>query len=465
MWTPRPGDFVSTPLGSGQIQAIQGFRTQVNVKITDDTSVLLWFETAELQALNHKEFQQEVAVTAERLNHFNSPHPYITHRRTIEALRFGLVPPQGLEELTVGFDRFEQWVLSHLPHSHDGHPQISEVCGPFGTGKSHAMAVVRHIAHREGYLTASVEVNGNSITLANPKGLLFHLFNSLSGPGLHSSTPLVDLYIKAIERGHSAPVIAPRGIDRIQDNYATVLMLKQRGLIDKYGYSVDAILSCSDEFTTSHVAQEIRRDPSVYSYEVSLRPILGQRRGDRPYDFVEALAGTAVVAQLAGYKGLVIAIDEFEVERRWAYQRVGELIDVLTKYLTGKLDHRPAPLAFFFATVGEGGGGDQIVDDMITAAGSDYWLLHPLGPNERLHLARKIHAMYTEAYSVDTPFDPDVVVEVEEKLEETMGGDVGGEIRAFVKTYVAELDALYGPPYEGGDRSHGWSGVGERSSD
>src|SRR5690606_6763301 len=99
-----------------------------------------------------------------------------------EALRFGLVPHAHLEELTIGIAQLDAWVTSRLPHTNGGAPKVSEVCGPFGTGKSHMMAVVRHAASKNNYLTARVEIDGQNVTLSDPERLLYALWSTLEGP-------------------------------------------------------------------------------------------------------------------------------------------------------------------------------------------------------------------------------------------------------------------------------------------
>lgn len=76
--------------------------------------------------------------------------------RSVEALRFGIVPRDEIDRLTVGYDGLRKWVTERLPDRDSGRPQVSEICGHFGTGKSHTMAAIRHIAAEDGYLTPRV---------------------------------------------------------------------------------------------------------------------------------------------------------------------------------------------------------------------------------------------------------------------------------------------------------------------
>ena len=79
--------------------------------------------------------------------------------KALEALRFGLVPESHLECLTVGYQDMVRWIGNCLPTREC---RIHELCGPFGTGKSHTLAVVRQIALDQGYLAAKIEIDGKS---------------------------------------------------------------------------------------------------------------------------------------------------------------------------------------------------------------------------------------------------------------------------------------------------------------
>lgn len=112
--------------------------------------------------------------------------------KTIEALRFGLVPTTRLPELTLGFEKARSWVLSRLPAPR-GNRVVSQVNGPFGTGKSHMMALIRCLAMKEGYAVAQVEVDGSQVSLSQPADLLAKLWQSVKAEGLPVMNPLLRL--------------------------------------------------------------------------------------------------------------------------------------------------------------------------------------------------------------------------------------------------------------------------------
>jgi hypothetical protein len=364
--------------------------------------------------------------------------------QALHSLRFGLVPHQVLPELTYGFAELEEWVLDCLPPDSDGPPKIAEVFGQYGTGKSHTMAVVRYIAKREGYVTARVEVDGRGVTLADPERLLSCIWSSLEADGLTSATPLLDLYLRAIENGHEAPSIAPHGIDRIADNYCTIDLLKRRGILDLFEFEYDAIVSSHNEITASELQRQIFKQHQItVNDEISVKRMIGMSVVDRPYDFVESLFGHAIICNLAGYKGLVVTIDEFEVEHlgnNW--KRVEALIATLTKYLTGETSHPQAPCALFFATVDQPEHqGDKVVDQLIDTCDGEYYSLTEMDWDAMKDIGRRIHKLYKETYGISEPFSVDSTQGIYNLISTH-----SGRVRSFIKHYLAHLDDKFGPP-------------------
>lgn len=367
----------------------------------------------------------------------------LNNHKALHSLRFGLVPHHVLQELTFGFKNLEEWVLKYLPES-SASPKVAEVYGQYGTGKSHTMAVVRHVAKCEGFVTARVEVDGKGVSLADPEKLLSNLWSNLEAKGLNSATPLIDLYCRAIENGHRAPSIAPRGIDRISDNYQTIELLKNRGILELFELEYDAILSSHDEITASELQRQIYKQHRIKPWDaICVKRMIGRSIEDRPYDFVESLFGHAIICKLAGYKGLVVTIDEFEVERFGNFGRVEALIAALTDYLTGDTSHPWAPCALFFATLDQPGHqGDEVVDRLIEACGGGYYPLVEMDWSAMKDIGERIQKLYDKTYNLSESFFS--VVTAQRIFNR--GGNYSGRVRDFIKHYLAYLDDSFGPP-------------------
>lgn len=365
--------------------------------------------------------------------------------RTLEALRFGLVPSEGLPELTLGYEEWKRWLHEILPMERQNKPTVAEIVGPFGSGKSHFMSVVRHVAQEAGFLTCSVEVDGRRVSLCDPSALLFALWSSLSGKELTSATPLLDLYVKAVEAGRPAPCIARTGIDRVRDNYQAIKLLARHKRLDQFREQLDCVLSSESTYTPSQVNQEIRRDPELRPLSIQVRGMIGRNLDERPHDFVECLVGNATVATLAGYRGLVITIDEFEVEWNLApdkWTRVRQLLEALGDYLGGRLEYHPTSLAVFFASVPQRDAvGDNVLDRLVERSQGHRKKLDVWTSASCRMLVNNIHDLYRSYHGIHDACGSEQLF-----CSEDDGTDASGHIRTFIKTLMARLDARYGPP-------------------
>ena len=359
--------------------------------------------------------------------------------RAIEALRFGLVPETRLPDLTVQYEELKRWVLKSLPHSANGRSRVAEACGAYGTGKSHTMAVVRHIAEMEGYVTAHVALDGIGVTLADPERFLGSLWSGLRAEGFQSATPLLDLYRKAIDARHPAPNITPRNPDRIANNYLIIQKLKGKGRLENYEYLLDSIISSSGEYTATDANREIGSDLEG----CFLKRMIGTKVVDRSNDFVESLFGHAIISRMAGYRGLVVTIDEFEVQHNGLHwDRVSTLIDTIVAYIKGDTAHTPAPITLFFATLGEEGHeGDAIIDFMIDECDGNYLQMRELEKKDLFEISKRIFFLYQTTYNIENNYDPQLAASAYEWV-----GHASGRVRAFIKQYVSLLDETFRPP-------------------
>ncbi len=380
------------------------------------------------------------------------PPDAVRLRQAVEALRFGLVPSSWLERLTVGYPGLKAWVLETLPERHTNTSKAAEICGPFGTGKSHACAVVRHIALSMNYVVAHVEVDGLQVTLADPATLLQAISRSIRAKDLVSATPIIDLYVRAMGRSSKPLETTFTGSDRARDNYQTVKKLKGFGALPEVDHILDSFLSAGSEFSLAQVKVAIKAEARVSASHLALRPVISKSLVERPGSFVSSLVAIARAATLAGYEGLVITVDEFEVERNLAVGKrdhVARLIAEIGTFLQGTSKNRKAPLTLYFASIGQNGHvGDAVITSLISMAGGrgHQYVLTPLSRSDRRLLAGAAFDLYASAYAIVDTQDEAHTDEVETWLQNSGIVDDSGVTRAFVKEYVAVLDRKYGPP-------------------
>lgn len=466
------GDHVDTKYGPGTVWAIEG--TNITVNLVNNVSIVIpapngySCETAESgiasKAPNRTTPQKRLRtknklsqpiirsdMPAETLNEAIGTAETTARKksqfdllRAINSLRFGLVPEEIIEQITTNFDELERLTIDTLPVPQRPKPKVIEIVGQYGTGKTHSMAVIRAIARKQRYVTAHVEIDGQTISLSDPPNLLSSLWSSLEAEDLNSDVPLLEIYYKALDMGKDTPHFAPTGIDRILDNYSTIRMLRRKDIMDEFEAEYNSIVSSHNDITASEMQKLVNRHTKVDCYFdfTTVRPMIGREIINRPYDFLEDIFGHAKLIRLAGYNGLVVTIDEFEIEYNGMhFERVEALIDALTDYLSGQTKHESVPCTIYIATVNQKGHlGDEVVDQLVTASNGDRHSLEELGWDAINDLGNKLHSLYTQAFHITEKYDSAVARKLYKNAEE-----YSGRVRSFIKQYVAYMDTKFGP--------------------
>ncbi|WP_122925301.1 BREX system ATP-binding domain-containing protein [Brevibacillus nitrificans] len=369
-------------------------------------------------------------------------------RKTLESLRFGLVPNGHIEQLTMGFSAIKDWAFASFPEK--GFQRMHKVVGPYGTGKSHTMAVLRYLAEQAGYLVAKVEVDGNAISLSEPARLINALWNSVRGHGFETESPLLSLYERAIQYGYTPHSVANLHLTKLTDNMATIQLLARMGYTETYQDMIEGVLNGSEEYTATEVNSRLSKEPNLFLPQLKLRSPISRAVAERSHDFLEALVSCAVLSRMAGFKGLVITIDEFEVEvnlTKSKQAQLMEVIDVVGSYMRGENRSLPAsPLAVYLGTLGQiTNPADARLDQICKQSSGMIYTLGTWQKEQRLELAQKIYALYQQSYMLGKPYSGKIAEEVH-SLMENRGYDDSGMLRQFIKWYVTFLDMLYGPP-------------------
>lgn len=366
---------------------------------------------------------------------------------SLEALRFGLAPWGHIKELTIGYEDIEKWATRYFPTNQNDGLTISKIRGDFGEGKSHSLNVIRNIAKETGYLTSWIEVDGNQVTFSRPQTVLQQIWGNLDGLKLTSTTKLLDLHLKAIEKHGEQTVnkkLSP--FYRIMHANETIQICKKYNGLDEYGHRIDCVLSSVPEQTTSSLQNEICETLSYPGF-ITLPPMIGNAVVNRPSDFLEAIIGNAFLAQLAGYKGLVITVDEFEVEdffntSKQGRERTESLLEALEDYAQGNTKLPKAPISIFIATVDE--GENHSISRVADSSKGGTKNLAKLSREDLHLLARKIFQFYLSGYGLSNTFKEEIIDEVENSFNES-DVQTSGYTRSFIKQLMYILDKQYGP--------------------
>jgi hypothetical protein len=377
-------------------------------------------------------------------------------RLAVDALRFGVVPPSEIPALTLGYGELEAWVVDQLPAANEP-PRAAAVYGVFGSGKSHTMAAIREIGRRRGYLVMSTEINGIDISLTQPRELLASLLGHLVGDGndLDGSAPLLQLVRGALEATDGRPLGSRT--PRMQQAIVSIGRLITKRRFDELEDAVERLLGSDPALNRTQFKALVREtldwDDYVsltYDGQYSPTPLVSYSPVDsRPYDFAQALLGYAAIANRCGFEGVIVTVDELEVEHALAtgskWQKLVEFVAAMRSELTH--DEPPGGgLVIFFAAVHEDTLEHDVVKLIVETTPGEPYVLTPWDDDDLVDLARRIHGLYSLAYGSIGSFDARDAVSVIDRLDE-LDIDETGAIRAFIKTYVSRLDVAHGPPY------------------
>jgi len=370
--------------------------------------------------------------------------------KALEALRFGLVPESHLEFLTVGYQDMAGWIDNCLPAREC---RIHEICGPFGTGKSHTMALVKQIALDQGYLAARIEIDGKSNNFSAPQRLLYNIWLSLEGKGLSIEMPLLDIYLKAMQNGYDSVPKPLKDLDYFPGNFDFIRILKTSQQIEGLAYLLEECLAGSENVSATQVKADLAKETNLKRAQINFKPMIAKGAHDKLIMFIMSLAGHALLAKAAGYRGLVVTIDEFEAHSMLSSSdrtKAKELISVLEQYVSQGFRIPPAPLAIFIGAVSQDGNkGDPWIEDLVYSSGGKQYFLTPWSDAQKEQLANRIFNLYQSTYQISASYDQGLIDKTRMLLESREQTDL---VRAFIKYYMAVLDNEYGP---GRSRSSG----------
>jgi hypothetical protein len=353
--------------------------------------------------------------------------------------------------MTLGYNELVRWVESNLGQP-GGPARAAAVYGPFGSGKSHTMAAIREIARARGYVAIATEIDGVEVSLAQPRELLSSLLDHLtSSSDLDGGAPLLCLLLLALEAGRKQ-VVGDRS-PLFRETVATIERLSTTRRFDDLEDTVERLLGSDPNLTRTdfknHVRETLDWDDYVrlvYDAGYSPQPLVSYSPvSRRPADFIQALLGYAAMAKRASLTGLVVTIDELEVETALSTPaRHAKVIDFVAEMRAELRAARPVEggLSIFFAAVGEDDSvEDRVVSLIVEFNPQESLHLRPRRKSDLLLLSETIHRLYAAAHQVTDAYDAGQAKAVLKLV------DPNDAIRAFIRGYVARLDVMYGPPY------------------
>ena len=255
----------------------------------------------------------------------------LAFRQAFEAVNLGVVPsnPDQLIKLTIGGEQISREVRSVLDDARRlGACRV--YMGYYGSGKSHHLKLVRAIALREGWVTASIELDPKSADPAKPFSVYQELIAGLEFPMRgdgRRSEDFVDLVKEARDNWLTLRSLPYLKASRWYGNgLAALQFLPHRRDDPEYVAAVNWLAG------QVKLVSAIRRVTWREGYRGTI-PAMPQMR-DTGLIYAFHLVVLHEVLQALGYRGLALIIDEAEHVRGYSYNRylrANNFFDVLTR--------------------------------------------------------------------------------------------------------------------------------------
>ena len=333
----------------------------------------------------------------------------IDARRAVLALKLGQVPDDHVLDLSTGTDRERRTLERTIDAVCQGRPGSILFKGPWGTGKTHLLTMLRALAANNGLATASVILDGDGVSLSDPMRLMADILGSLRFPGESVPIDVITTTLPYLRRRFSSDFIREDG-DRILD---AVFRVTPAAFDEP---EVTDVLS--DYFTLSLSAAQANQKLRQLGHRFTLGPLTARRTDQRADRFCELLRGWASLCSYVSAKGLVIVLDELDVEYFRSMRNTRHNIQrrknrrTLLEAFGRLLNHESMPLLLAF---GVAPATDEVGDENDAVEDLRYWVKGTIeieAPipelDEMRLLGRRLLELYARAY-------PDRIARVDRK--------------------------------------------------
>ena len=254
-------------------------------------------------------------------------------RQTLEALRFGIVPVEDVQTLTIGLEAEGVSLNRAIDRSRERGGDVLAVIGDYGFGKSHFIELAAQRALQQNFIVMSASLDLVEVPPTRPREIYRTLVASTRYPdskhqGLH------DLLKKAGD--HSRVLNELMNIAPLGDACPLVMALNALTMCGSQAAYEDIVQWISGQIgATNELRTCLKKPPALYKVgEVA-----------RQYGYL--LTGISVLAHLVGYSGLAILIDESE------------------HYSLLRVQQRERADSFFKAMIYAAMGSERIAEDSI----------------------------------------------------------------------------------------------------
>ncbi len=219
-------------------------------------------------------------------------------RFSLEALRFGIVPVQDVETLTIGLEAESVSLNRALARSTERGGDVMAVIGDYGFGKSHFIELAARRALRNNLVVMNASLDLVEVPPARPREIYRSLVASTRYPDTNERG--LDVLLESAAR-QPALVEELAALSPLGDRCPLALTLKALGECRSQTTYDDILQWIGGRALQKTVLKPcINKPPSLY------------RIGDVARQYTYLLTGISLLAKLSGYSGLAVLLDESE---------------------------------------------------------------------------------------------------------------------------------------------------------
>jgi P-loop Domain of unknown function (DUF2791) len=223
-------------------------------------------------------------------------------RRTIEALRYGVVPAKRIRELSVGLEEERASLHQAIKEVNESGGEVRVILGEYGAGKSHFFELAAQEALAQNFIVATTSLDLREVPPNRPQRIYHALMRSLRYPHL-TETGLVPLLERLIAQPNYSTLQ-----DTLRGTFFASAMHNYALMRGRPGEALDLLL---DWMSGEKVFIKAVRDAvAIKSKEFPVPSLSQMTTAADQYCYL--LNGWGWLATQAGYSGLAVFIDESE---------------------------------------------------------------------------------------------------------------------------------------------------------
>ncbi|MBL8155556.1 MAG: DUF2791 family P-loop domain-containing protein [Anaerolineae bacterium] len=220
-------------------------------------------------------------------------------RQTLEALRFGVVPVQDAEHLTIGLVPEKVTLDRALERSQERSGDVLAIIGDYGFGKSHFIEIAARRGLREQFIIAGASLDLVEVPPSKAHKIYEALVTSLRYP----DTPARGL-APLLKKALNSPDVLRRFVELCprepKDCPLTAALLALQDCPSQSAFDEIVAWLSGQAKAQAEMKTCLKKPPRLYS------------TGENARQYTYMLTAISTLATLVGYKGMVVLIDESE---------------------------------------------------------------------------------------------------------------------------------------------------------